>query len=216
MHLAPHDSDKELALALGRGIRTPVEALRIVLEDLESGTTSLDAMPGASDLLGRVQKSVLEIEEFCRPAQIESMTCTAAEIVGGVRNAFEQRDRMRLMIAVETPDQAIDTDETLLVRSLVRLVENGLEASAGVVMLHVSTTEGGLAFAVVDHGPGGLDLARDKEPFHTTKRGRVGLGLTLAARDIARLGGRLVAESRPGSTRFLVAVDNSHKIEEAA
>jgi signal transduction histidine kinase len=85
---------------------------------------------------------------------------------------------------------SIDPDELEL--ALFCLLENALEAAAMVMVSAASASPHGV-IDVIDDGPGLPERATD--PFFTTKPGRLGLGLNVAARIVQRWGGAL--ELRP-------------------
>jgi signal transduction histidine kinase len=96
------------------------------------------------------------------------------------------------------------------------LIHNALQAVAGAgdgtgeIVLETSLVEGNVIVAVEDSGPGipGDLLARVFEPFFTTKeKGEgTGLGLSIAHRIVEKHGGTIRVQSRPGRTRFEVAL----------
>jgi two-component system sensor kinase FixL len=89
---------------------------------------------------------------------------------------------------------------------LINLMRNSLEAMAGVDRreLGVTTTlrrPDLVEFAVADNGPGiDPDVAeRIFEPFVTTKRSGMGMGLSICRSIIESHGGRLEFEPNPGN-----------------
>lgn len=108
------------------------------------------------------------------------------------------------------PALAVDPGELDL--ALFCLVENALEAARSqVVVTAVHGPPATLAIAVEDDGPG-LDAAgraRAREPFFTTRPGRLGLGLNVVTRIAQRWRGTLELGDRPGgglSARLLLPV----------
>jgi signal transduction histidine kinase len=209
-----------LAAALGRSVRTPVEALRIVLEDVARGTAGDGALDAAIETLVRLRRTVQAVEDYYRPATTRPLRCTPGEIIGDVRRSLTGPARSRLLVAVESAPAGLVVDGPLLVRSIVRLVENALEAGSGPVMLHVSgprSADTACSFSIVGRGSEPFDLGEMSRPFRSERRGQLGLGLTLALRDVERIGGHLSVDAHPdGTTRFRVELDRACAAVEAA
>lgn len=104
------------------------------------------------------------------------------------------------------PAALVDADELDL--AVFCLLENACEAvrpSPGIVRLRCQEMPGPdamVAVEVIDDGPALPDGARD--PFFTTKPGRLGLGLNVANRVAMRAGGRLELDGGAGVTARLV------------
>lgn len=113
----------------------------------------------------------------------------------------------------------------LLIQILLNLVKNAAEAvdpKDGEIVLATAYHHGlrialpnsrkrlhlPLQVSVRDNGPGIPEALRATlfEPFVTTKRGGQGLGLALAAKLIADLGGLIECDSRPGRTIFRLSL----------
>ena len=238
MQLVPHTPDSSvpnaiegaLAAALAAAVCTPVDALRIVLEDIARGTTSGSALPTAADSLERVSRNVRAIENYYLPIGCQPLRCTLPEIMGGVRSSLASVPEERLALSLDPaldPELQLLVDGPLLIASLVRLIDNGLEACDGSVTLHMSGPANPLkpesriahvcTFTIDDDGSTPFDFRDMVRPFRSRKRGHVGLGMTLADRDITRLGGLLTREAKPhGGTRFIVELDDSCSAKEAA
>jgi signal transduction histidine kinase len=107
-------------------------------------------------------------------------------------------------LALEAPPARLRArvSEAELQVAVAALVENALEAGGAVsVRCHA---DGGPTVEVVDDGPGFVAdaAARAREPGFSTKPGRMGMGLNIAARVAARAGGKLeVAARAPSGVR---------------
>ena len=98
------------------------------------------------------------------------------------------------------------------------LISNAAQAMGGRGWLGVSTDplpDGGIAVSIADNGPGIAPehQARIFEARFTTRKGRVefglGLGLPICKNIVARHGGSITVESRPGRTVFTVTLPSS-------
>jgi PAS domain S-box-containing protein len=94
----------------------------------------------------------------------------------------------------------------------VNLINNAIQAMdyRGVLELAARTADGKVVVTVTDNGPGIPAELQPKlfTPFFTTKAPGegTGLGLDICRRILAEVGGTIAAESRPGFTRFTVAI----------
>jgi signal transduction histidine kinase len=138
-----------------------------------------------------------------------------AAFAAGVLEAIAPHARgNRLGLRVEEPPPALRADPTLLAQALRHLLDNACKFTpAGEVVLSVATDGDACVFAVDDTGPGIAPEAVERlfTPFtqgddSTTRRvGGAGLGLPLARRLVALMGGELTVESTPGrGSRFSV------------
>ena len=217
MQLLPDKTQVQVAQALFRGVRTPLEALRIILEDLEAGTADHSVLPGIIDALQRVRRNVESVEQYFRPTEDRTMSVSVREIAYGVRDQLAETQRSSLLIALDANDDRLSVDAPILIRSLARLAANSIECSHNPVLLRVQRSDGGFNFSIVGHGQRAFNYFEAAQAFASTKHGHVGLGLTLAIRDIRQLGGDL--EIRTGSsfsTRFEVSIPQGSKEVEAA
>lgn len=121
------------------------------------------------------------------------------------RDVLAESHRGRLQDLEISACGVVVTDEALLSRALVELVENALLYSGdGPIQLSVHPTEMGLAAMICDRGPGIPDTQLDHamRPFGRLQPedpAHVGLGLNCCARALARLGGTLrLSAAEPG------------------
>ena len=124
------------------------------------------------------------------------------------RHAAEAHERGQTIDAPAPADIVITTDRRYLLMALNQLVTNavrfGLPGQA--IRIEAAASGGEVAFRITDSGPGMTEseLAELRKPFRrgdmslTRTTGGLGLGLSLAERAVAALGGRLDLTSAPG------------------
>jgi two-component system, sporulation sensor kinase E len=126
------------------------------------------------------------------------------------------QDRMRLKgVGIEKDIQEsvlIKGDKEKLVIALLNVMVNAVEAvpeKTGKLALTTTTANNKVSIIITDNGKGIPKKDMDKifEPFFTSKRGGTGLGLTAAYNIIAKHGGEIRVNSKPGEgTSFVITL----------
>lgn len=174
--------DIDLVTTLGRGIRTPLRALRAALEDLKAGHSKADdVLPGALDTLAGVMQHLDALEDHLVPSPLLPLVCTTREIARSARDLLGT-DSSKLLLAHEGRPLSLFVDGPLMAKSLARVAASGLD-QGGSALLHVRTGEHECSFTVVVR-------AADESSALAAQRcaERLGLEVAIAARDLARLG----------------------------
>jgi signal transduction histidine kinase len=204
-------------------LRTPVTSMRGSLETLLSRGAALQ--PGEWEELIRIanrgaqrmQALVDELLEVPRlysgerhvsiePVQLEPL-------IAELRNGLDGRVELQLDPAVAE----VSTDRAALRQILALLIDNALKFSPpdSPVTVRVTEAEDGVDISVEDQGPG-VPLGEEErifEPFYqadrssTRKKGGVGLGLHLASKMAAMVGGRLALDrDRENGAAFVLSL----------
>ena len=192
------------------GLNVPLSALRASLEAL--ATDFKDEDPRASTLsfaldeVSKVGRAVEDLADYSAPPTPMPLRCTVEEIVHGARRHLSKQDRKRVIVARIGPEETLVIDGPLFARTLCRLLSNAVESGTGTVLVYVRREGEDTLFTTVNRDVHAeLDLEWAQSPFHTDKPHHLGLGLALARRDIALMGGSLVLTRTPRGEAVVMA-----------
>jgi signal transduction histidine kinase len=134
------------------------------------------------------------------PPPRDGAVADAGLAVEGVLAALERPPGIEVA-APRGPAPRVTVDGAELEVALQCLLENAVEAAARAVTVRWGQAPGQALIEIVDDGPGLDEAARRKarEPFFTTRPGRLGIGLNIATRIAQRWrGGLELDDARPG------------------
>ena len=220
----------ELSASLAHEIRNPLAAIRSAVEQLAARTpANADERTLAALVLRESDRLSRLLSEFLDFARVREARLAPVDVAGVLRHVGElarQHPDRHDGVVVETPDAevtcVIDADEDLLVRALLNLALNAVQAmtAGGTLTLAVTPNPARLpreaaaldpdavVITVRDTGPGLAPEVRERifQPFITTKAGGHGLGLPVAHRAIEAHRGVIGVESGPGGTCFTLCL----------
>lgn len=201
--------------AVSHDLRTPLAGIKASVSSLrqpdvewsaEDREEFLRSIEGDTDRLTDIVTNLLDLSRIEAGVLRPVMQVLSPEDVVSrtLRNLPEDSPRVTVTVPQEIPD--IVSDHALLERVLVNLVQNALKWSpqGSEVNLRCESDGPTVRFVVVDHGPGIPEEKREAvlQPFHrlddTRSGGGIGLGLAIADRLVAALGGGLVLADTPG------------------
>ncbi len=202
------------------------EALKLLTHDMRSPQASILALLGTegralprdlADRLARYARQTLDLaDQYVQFARAGTVTPTLAPmdladaLVDAVDDLWPQaRSRgIRVETALPEGEALVMGDRALLTRAIHNLLGNALKyGGRGTVETGIRLDGGEALLFVRDHGQGiaEADLARVWEPFHRLAPAEgqpaesgAGLGLPFVKRVVARHGGRVFVDSRPG------------------
>lgn len=218
--------------AVTHELRTPLTTLRLYLDMMTGGLVReeqqkeeyLKTLQGEAERLHRLVGNVLDFArlENNRP-RLARRRVRAADVLEQVRATWEDRCRTagkELVVETETapPGEAgcaleVDTDPELMQQILSNLIDNACKYTQGAADGHIwvrsRSEEGRLVVEVEDRGPG-VPARECRSIFRPFRRGHslettvggAGLGLALARRWAALLGGGLTltrCREKPGA-----------------
>ena len=211
----------QLSAGLAHEIRNPLGVIKGSAEMLSQRVEASN--PLARELAGyigtevnRLNSLVTRFLDFARPSQLELCASQLSDLVNrvleAVRNQFpDAQVDVERRYAPSTPD--VQVDPQLSEQIFVNLVTNAYQAMEGRGRLTITIApesqngRDGVGVVVEDSGPGVPSESREQifNPFFTSKKEGVGLGLSIVAKIVDDHRGSIRLESPPGQgARFHV------------
>jgi signal transduction histidine kinase len=189
----------QLSAGLAHEIRNPLGIIKGSAEMLNQRVRN--AEPLVAELAGYISSEVNRLSalvsrflDFARPLRIEARACSLPEIVDRALRAVTANwsgpeIKVERQYERELPDAAVD--ENLCEQVFVNLVQNAYDAmheSGGELRISIAAgargEQRGLEVRIQDSGPGIPPELREQifNPFFTTKKSGVGLGLSIVSK----------------------------------
>jgi FixJ family two-component response regulator/signal transduction histidine kinase len=200
-----HELTQPLAASLANA-ETASELLAKPAPDLdELRTTVADIV--ADDR--RIRDLIHQLRRFLRRGEVERSELDLREVVGeALQLARNEAASRGVVVTLDLPDllPKLVADRVQLQQVLLNLLLNGFDAVAANpsgtrrVALAARASDVGLSIEVTDSGRGMDEATRARifQPFFTTKRGGMGLGLAISRSIVAAHGGMLSVHTAPG------------------
>jgi signal transduction histidine kinase len=209
-HLA---SVGQVAKSIAHEIRNPLNFISLSIDHLRDSYAPADPEQAArlhslvANIKGEVQRISHFAESFLehgRPFELHRRLCDLNEIIDSVLELVAARAQ-QLQVEIirhreELSPQLLDPE--LLRTCLYNIVLNAFEAmpDGGTLTVAAEMQQGQVAMILTDSGQGvaAEEIERIFEPFHTSKRGGLGLGLPLTRKVVEEHGGKVEFRSRQG------------------
>jgi two-component system sensor kinase FixL len=194
-------------------------------DDSHSRATLRGALDRAGDqavrgghIIDRLRGFAAQGESAPRPEMISPLLREAMELLlVGTRT-----EGVRIKLPGELPDIAVLVDKIQVQQVLLNLLRNAVEAvSAGTrkdVAVALSVRDDFVQISIIDSGPGLADEVKAKlfQPFVSTKKTGMGIGLSICHKIIVAHNGRLWAEPNPsGGTIFNLTLPVASELSES-
>ncbi|GAA1435129.1 HAMP domain-containing sensor histidine kinase [Microlunatus lacustris] len=213
-------ADAKFAADVSHELRSPLTTMVTAVDLFESSRSRLD--PGGQEALDLLRSEVGRFEHLVNDLlEISRADAGSADVVLDVvalpelvRLALPPRLLDRLVLS-PSAEVRVEVDKRRLERAISNLVDNAERHGGGLSAVGVASHDGWAEITVEDRGPG-IDSAERERIFDRFARGRrtgrdsgegAGLGLSLVARHVGLLGGRVSVENvAGGGARFVVAL----------
>lgn len=209
-----------LVRLLAHEIRNPLNALTLNLKLLDKKIDDpvlREALTASLEQTRRVDSILSDFVDFTRPKQPDLKNVNIGELLTGLRDFVRPQTEMKKIdISVDVSENSAEfvTDRDLLNQALLNLLLNAIEVTEeGSISLFANIDDESddiyLRIGVEDSGPGFKNAADAFKPFHSTKNGGTGLGLTATAAIADALGGEVRIENTDKGARVYLKLSQS-------
>lgn len=206
----------QVTAGVGHEINQPVAAIAAYAHNArtlvarDQASDAVEALDRIVALTQRIGLITRELRGFARRSTGEMEPVAVDEAIEGI--AMLLRDRLRMLDAVliTTPSgQWVRAEKVRLEQVLVNLVQNALEAGARTITAGVTAVGDRVEIAIADDGPGLSDAMRAAlfQPFTTSKKDGLGLGLVICHDIVKDFGGTLKPRAPAEGTEFVIDLE---------
>ncbi len=200
----------QLSAGLAHELRNPLGTIRASAEMLRKNVPADKEI--AVELAGfiasevdRTNSLVTRFLEFARPLELRPDIADVGEVIDRAIAELE-RHTPRYEVTIYrnySPDvRPFSFDAELMERAVSNLLANAAQATppGGAITVKTRATTDAVEISVIDRGAGiqPKDLENIFNPFFTTKKEGVGLGLAIVSKIVDLHGGTMAVESEPG------------------
>ncbi len=193
----------QLTAGLAHELRNPLGSIKGSAELLTTAAASAD--PIVQELAGiissevdRTNLLVTRFLDFSRPLEPQKEMAKLGDVI----DKAAKHAGVRIITNFSPEVAMVPLDPTLMQQVFINLLTNARQAGPPEAPITVATRSAGeeAEISVIDRGAG---IPADKResifnPFVTSRKGGVGLGLAIVARIVDGHGGRMAVESEPG------------------
>jgi signal transduction histidine kinase len=194
----------QVATVIVHDLKNPLISILGFVRRLREGKGDViqaaQTIEGSAQDMQRIVNSVLD---FAKPLQLDMLACDVRETIRQAVNSCQAKaDALGVAVVLHLPPEpvSIAIDGFQVVRALVNLIDNAIEAShrGGKVTITVTVEYAELMIIIKDSGTGMNKEMLDHlfEPFYTTKSGGTGLGMPIAKKIFEEHGGSLQISSK--------------------
>ncbi|APZ93718.1 two-component system sensor histidine kinase NtrB [Fuerstiella marisgermanici] len=199
----------QLATGVAHEIRNPLTAIKMLIQstqtDGDSTTLPTEDVQIVEDQIRRMEQSVNALLDFARPSPVERKSLVLRELIPNVIRLLEgqaKKQGVELQFEEVVGDLVLNADRDQLQQLILNLGLNALNVmpNGGTLAFSLRNHGDGMACVLVsDTGPGiAADIFDDIfQPFFTTRKQGVGLGLNICRRIAEEHGGSLTAANGP-------------------
>jgi signal transduction histidine kinase len=200
----------QLTAGLAHELRNPMSTIKNSAEVLSKAVPAENEVAREvagyiSSEVDRTNSLITRFLEFARPLKLRLEEADVGRVVDRAVAQLEQQKPPTGVTIYKnySPDiRPVLLDAELVERVIYNLLLNAAQASPpqGTVTVKTRPIDGTVEIAVIDRGAGidPKDLESIFNPFFTTKRDGVGLGLAIVSKIVDEHDGRIVVESNPG------------------
>jgi len=202
---------------IARALRNPIFAALVQAESISIKAANVEPVARSAqilhDQLQRLEGAIQEMLLYGRPARIQRRPIKVRELLDHIAASYRSAshgEAAQVIVTGDADELRAEWDQEAVVAILQRVVDNAVQHSPQphLVDISVSQLDRVVRIEVRDLGEGVQDDVRERAflPFFPQHRGRPGLGLAIAAKLVAALGGT-IRFGPPPQTGTVVVVE---------
>lgn len=210
----------EFSASLHHELTQPLQAIKsyannsVRMLELSKTESLKNTLAEINSVVDSMVKIVQQFRIFARRSQPEKRPCQLQEIISGVMSIVSPELESKSIRCVNRcNDRTVFCEPVLVEQVIVNLISNAVHALENTdqpkVVIDSEEHEGYIALIVCDNGPGVDEdtLPNLFEPFFTTRKTGLGLGLAIAKRIVESQGGSISAtKGVRGGMKFSVSL----------
>lgn len=203
-----------LAAGVAHEIRNPLNTIALTCRYLERQLTKNIADPAlraevqtnfevVASELARLSRTLDNVVTLAKPSELDLRPCDLDTVLDGALALFARElEEAKISLVRESGDHlTVRADPDRLSQVFSNIIRNSIQAmpDGGTLTIRSELAGGKARVAFADTGPGipPADLQRVFEPYFTTKRSGLGLGLALSLRIVEDHGGTITVANQP-------------------
>jgi signal transduction histidine kinase len=206
---------KEMAKQVAHEIKNPLTPMKLSVQQLV--TAYEDKSPKFKEIFEKVTSTIIvQIEtlkniasEFSNFARMPKLSVEKVNIIPVIHEAVNlfSDEKIEIQEKIISKVVMVNADVDHFGRTLINLIRNSLQAASKKIIIDVQLIDGYCEIRVIDNGHGIKNENKDLifEDSFTTKKGGMGLGLSLAKKFIESINGKIIVEktSADGTTMLI-------------
>jgi len=206
---------RQLARRLAHEIKNPLTPIQLMSQQMADNYKGDDEEYGymvnecysiIEQEVESLKNLVQEFSDFARLPEIHPVEQSINNLISSIRNLYKTSE---VKIKLTEPDVMVSYDFDYMKRVLINLVDNAIAAtpSKDPVEITVSVAKDKIQIEVIDKGEGipEENLHKIFEPYFSTKRSGVGLGLSIVKKIVEEHGGKIEVITHLGQgTSFVI------------
>ncbi len=199
---------QQLARRLAHEIKNPLTPIQLMAQQMRDGYAGHDVdyqkqLQECTEIIEEevesLRKLVREFSDFARLPEFQIEEQPLKPLIESLQKLYQQ---LNLEIKLSSDEIILKFDHEYLKRALINLIDNAIAASqpAQKVWLQVIQKNETVEIEVIDEGEGipPENLSKIFEPYFSSKRTGVGLGLPIVKKIVEEHRGRIEVLSKPG------------------
>ncbi|MGI4984791.1 MAG: ATP-binding protein [Janthinobacterium lividum] len=212
----------EMSAGITHELNQPLAALQTLSDNaikmMDRGLTAEARanLGNITQVVMRMAKITGQLRKFARKAPVESLPVAVGGVIGDALFLMEQRLRQEAVTVYHAIDGAAVAlcDANRLEQVLINLMANAIDAmdrqATKIMTIAVDRRPGEIVISIRDTGSGIAPEVRERlyEPFFSTKRQGVGLGLglTISLGIVREFGGSITTGANDAGAEFIVTL----------